>query len=81
METQSISELLDAGLTVTLIGMGTVFVLLGLLVAIVQAMSALSALIEAGGQGTAAAGHGGVDPETVGVISAAIARFRSQRKR
>jgi len=69
------SELLQAGLNVTAIGMGVVFVLLTLLVFIIRGMSALSSAFE-----------GPVEPspgtavlpqqELVGVISAAVAAYR-----
>ena len=77
------SELLQAGLNITAIGMGVVFVLLTLLVGIIRGMSALCARIEgpapaAGGASAAPAGAL-TNQELVGVISAAIAAYRHRR--
>lgn len=71
------APLLEAGLTVTLIGMGTVFALLTLLVGVVQLMSRLSRLLE----GEAAAPAPAVDPETLSAIGAAVKTFREKRRR
>jgi sodium pump decarboxylase gamma subunit len=72
---------LEAGLTVTLVGMSVVFVLLTLLVGVVQTMSHLSRLIE---RGAAAASAGAtptppIDEEVVGVIGAAIRMYRRRQ--
>lgn len=68
------SELIEAGLTVTLIGMSTVFVLLGMLVWIVQLMSRL------GPQAGDAAADEQIedDAELISVIGAAVRMFRSK---
>ena len=75
------SELIQAGLNVTVIGMGVVFVLLTLLVFIIQGMSALSRSIEGPGTPESDAPAAGRSPpphELVGVISAAIAAYRKR---
>lgn len=72
------SASLEAGLIVTLVGMGVVFVLLSSLVGIIHAMSRLSGLIE-GRAATAPAGApqpAAIDDEIVGVIGAAIRMYR-----
>jgi sodium pump decarboxylase gamma subunit len=82
-------ELLEAGLNLTAIGMGVVFVLLTLLVGIIRGMSALSRTLEAAFPvasasasapvpAAAASGSTG-QQELVGVISAAIAAHRRRR--
>ena len=76
------SELIQTGLNVTVIGMGVVFVLLTLLVFIIHGMSALSRFIEGPGTPTSdapAAGQPLSQNELVGVISAAIAAYRKRR--
>lgn len=65
-------ELLRAGLTVTLMGMGVVFMLLSLLVGVVHAMSRFAQAIEGMPSVPAA------DEEIVSVISAAVAAHRSR---
>jgi oxaloacetate decarboxylase (Na+ extruding) subunit gamma len=86
------SQLLEAGLNLTVIGMGVVFVLLTLLVYIIRVMSALSRFIE-GPQTAAAAAvppHAGAHAapagsvsgdELIGVIGAAVATHRKHRNR
>jgi sodium pump decarboxylase gamma subunit len=72
---------LEAGFTVTLVGMGVVFVLLTLLVGVIQSMSYLSRLID-GGMKPAPAGSAQapvMDEEIVGVISAAIRMYRRRQ--
>jgi len=79
-------QLLQAGLNVTAIGMGVVFVLLTLLVGIIRGMSALSRMLEAAFPAAAApagrAAPATANQELVGVITAAIAahRKRSQKR-
>jgi Na+-transporting methylmalonyl-CoA/oxaloacetate decarboxylase gamma subunit len=79
------AELLEAGLTLTLIGMGTVFVLLGVLVAAVHAVAVCCRLLEgAASAGTADAppDDGAADAEIAAVVSAAIEMFhRDQAQR
>ena len=72
-------ELVEAGVIVTAIGMGVVFILLSLLVGIIHAMSSLSRLIEGPALARAEAGQA-VDEELVGVIGAAISIYRSKRE-
>jgi sodium pump decarboxylase gamma subunit len=80
------SPLLEAGLNVTAIGLGVVFVLLTALVFIIRGMSAL-ALAIAGpvdAPQQAAAGSGAPteteDREIVGVISAAVTMHRQRHR-
>lgn len=63
--------LLEQGLTLMLVGMGTVFVFLTLLVAATTLMSALTARLS-----PAPAGESPVSDEEVAAISAAINRHR-----
>ena len=72
----STAQLIDAGLTITLIGMSVVFVLLTTLVGVVTAMSALCRRFapEDPPQGSAAA-----DGELIGIIAAAVNRYRRSR--
>jgi len=74
------SALLEAGFTITAIGMGVVFVLLTLMVFVIRAMSWLSNLLE-GDKPQAAALAGADDTELVSVISAAIRAHRARRQR
>jgi sodium pump decarboxylase gamma subunit len=72
---------LQDGFTVTLMGMGVVFVLLTLLVGVVQAMSRLCRLLEGEPAPTAAAGSPvAVEEEIVSAISVAIAAYRHKRR-
>jgi sodium pump decarboxylase gamma subunit len=83
------NELLQAGLNLTAIGMGVVFVLLTLLVGIIRGMSALSRTLEAAFPTASASTPASPPPtaairspgqqELVGVISAAIAAHRRRR--
>ena len=82
------SQLLQAGLNVTAIGMGVVFVLLTALVFIIRGMSALSRAIEGTlppapepVAGKAPAGPSGATPqqEIISVIGAAIAAPRKRK--
>jgi sodium pump decarboxylase gamma subunit len=77
-------QLLQAGLNVTAIGMGVVFVLLTLLVGIIRGMSALSRRLEAAFP-TATVSARPATPanpnqELVGIISAAVAAHRRKRR-
>lgn len=80
-------QLLQAGLNVTAIGMGVVFVLLTLLVGIIRGMSALSRILETAfpaASSVSAAGNASgpgtpSQQQLVGVISAAIAAHRRRR--
>jgi len=80
------SPLLQAGLNVTAIGMGVVFVLLTLMVFIIRAMSALALKIAgppAAPQTTAGAAPTSQTPqeqELVGVISAAVSMHRKRHQ-
>ncbi|MGD8340650.1 MAG: OadG family protein [Gammaproteobacteria bacterium] len=82
------SQLLQAGLNVTAIGMGVVFVLLTAMVFIIRGMSALSRAIEGRlpaspepAASVPAAGQTGPVPqqELVSVISAAIAAHKKRK--
>lgn len=78
------SPLLEAGLNVTAIGLGVVFVLLTALVFIIRGMSALALAIagpaEATGNGASGSGtaSSAEDQEIVGVISAAVSMHRQR---
>lgn len=71
------SELIKAGMEVTLIGMSTVFVLLGMLVWIVQLMSRLAPRTS---DQALPADSPAEDAELISVIGAAVRMFRSGRK-
>jgi sodium pump decarboxylase gamma subunit len=80
------ADLLQSGLLLMVVGMGTVFVLLGALVVAVRGVSLLSVrlgAVAAPSAGTPAprsrAAHEGVSAEIVGVISAAVALHRRKK--
>jgi sodium pump decarboxylase gamma subunit len=73
-----VSALIESGLTITVIGMGVVFILLTLLVWIIQAMSRFAAAIGGDLSPAPAAAPAG-DGETIAVISAAIDAYRRRR--
>ncbi len=81
----SISEMFVSGVELMLLGMGMVFMFLALLILVMQAMSAFAArFIEQPASGaleeSLPVGDGGLsDPRLIAVISAAIARYRTQR--
>lgn len=82
----SVPELLAVGFNVTLLGMGVVFALLGILVFVVQGMSRVAHALEGGppvSDAAAASAPSGfhADQELVSVISAAIHRYRRARRR
>jgi len=79
------SQLIQAGLNVTAIGMGVVFVLLTLLVWIIRGMSALAHAIggvpgQPAAPSTASSPSTHSDQQLVGVISAAIAAHRARHR-
>jgi len=74
---QSTAQLIDAGFTITLIGMSVVFVLLTALVGIINAMSALCRRFAPEAPRQAAAPDR--DDELVSVIAAAITQYRQRR--
>lgn len=81
-----VAELLRDGLTVTLLGMGVVFVLLGLLVLIVTGMSRLAHALEGATPpeaAPAAAPSGPVhaNQELISAITAAVHRYRRGHRR
>jgi sodium pump decarboxylase gamma subunit len=72
------TDLLEAGFTVTLVGMSVVFVLLTLLVGIIQGMSYLAGLVtEAEPAAPPPAAPATADHELVSIISAAIRTYRA----
>jgi sodium pump decarboxylase gamma subunit len=79
-----VGELIESGLTITAIGMGVVFVLLTALVGIIQAMSALAAILQPQtpvvAPGAAPAGAPS-DDEVIPVIAAAIAAYRGRHRK
>ena len=76
---ENTTELLSAGLEVTLIGMSVVFVLLSILVGVVHAMSAFSRLFA--GSTLDDALDLIIDDETISVIGAAITQHRRAERR
>jgi oxaloacetate decarboxylase gamma subunit len=78
----SVSELLAAGLEVTILGMVTVFVLLGLMIFVVRGMSRLANLVEGEAPSTDQARAAptvtaaAADQELIAAITAAIHRYR-----
>jgi sodium pump decarboxylase gamma subunit len=76
------SELFEAGLGITAIGMGVVFVLLTLLIGIIKGMSAISRRIEDSSreQTPNAASGSSVEDEIISVIGAAITAYRNRRR-
>lgn len=81
------TELIEAGLIVTVIGMGVVFVLLTLLVGIINAMSRLSAWIEGPPPTPAApAGYAGAasgdeaERDLASIVTAAVAKYRRGKR-
>ena len=80
-----LNELMLDGVNLMLLGMGTVFVFLGVLVAAMYAMSALAARLSVEPRVTppqtvAPAPPKSGDEEVVAVISAAISRYRSRHR-
>lgn len=77
------AELLEAGLSLTLVGMSVVFVLLTVLVGAVHLMSRLCRMIEgapsAAAEPAPAAGESEPDTEIVSVVTAAVSLFRRNR--
>jgi sodium pump decarboxylase gamma subunit len=73
---ESTAQLIDAGITVTLIGMSVVFVLLTALVGIISAMSWLCSRIA---PATTPAAAPDPDDEIVSVIAAGITQYRRSR--
>jgi sodium pump decarboxylase gamma subunit len=74
---ESTAELLDAGLTITFIGMSVVFVLLTTLVGVISAMSALCRRFAPEAPPVRAATG---DDELISVITAAINHYRRRRE-
>lgn len=85
------SDVFQAGINVTLIGLGVAFVLLTVLIFVVHAMSAVATLIEAGRRQVAAAPATAtaspplpepqsVEPAIAGVVAAAVRMYRTRRR-
>jgi sodium pump decarboxylase gamma subunit len=70
----SVTQLIDSGIEITLIGMTVVFALLAALVFIIQGMSAFCRLIV--GTEPATVAPQTIDDELLGVIAAAIRHYR-----
>lgn len=73
---ESTTQLIEAGLTITFIGMTVVFILLTTLVGVVTAMSALCRRFAPETPPVSAVTE---DDELIGVIAAAINRYRRSR--
>ena len=73
---ESTAQLIDAGLTITLIGMSVVFILLTTLVGVVTAMSALCRRFFPEAPPVERVSE---DDELIGVITAAINHYRRGR--
>lgn len=71
---------MQAGLTVTVMGMGVVFVLLTLLVYVVQGMSKLCRLIEGAPPVAPSAAAPSSEEEVISAIGAAISTYRRRHK-
>lgn len=80
----STTEQLIAGLELTLAGMVTVFLLLAFMVVLINGMSKLAHRIQPYALPNRAAGHGArdgdLDPKLVSAISAAVHRYRQNRR-
>ncbi len=89
------SDVFQAGVNVTLIGLGVAFVLLTVLIFVVHAMSAVARLIEAERPQLAAAAAPAtatatakpplaepqsVEPHIAGVVAAAVRMYRTRRR-
>lgn len=74
-------EELQAGLVVTLMGLGVVFVLLTLLVYVVQGMSRLCRAIEGAQTPASSAPAPSAEEEVVSAIGAAVSVYRRRHKR
>jgi len=90
------SDVFQAGVNVTLIGLGVAFVLLTVLIFVVHAMSAVARLIEAERPQLAAAAAAAapatatvkpplaepqsVEPHIAGVVAAAVRMYRTRRR-
>ncbi len=76
------SELFEAGLTVTMIGMIVVFVLLTMLVGVVNVMSRISRFVTGDGRSASTVDYApSAEQEIVSVISAAIRMYRRKRNK
>ena len=80
------AEALETGLTLMATGMGTVFVLLAVLVAVVRGVSALSRRLDGASKARTMPSTESViapatDAEIIPIVSAAIAAFRRDRHR
>ena len=76
------SELFEAGLTVTVIGMSVVFVLLTMLVGVVYAMSRISRFVSGDDRSASTVDYApSAEQEIVSVISAAIRMYRRKRNK
>lgn len=71
---------MQAGFTVTLMGMGVVFVLLTLLIYVVQGMSKLCRMIEGAPPAPTTSDAPAVEEEIVSVIGAAVSAYRRRHK-
>lgn len=73
-------EQLQAGFTLTLMGMGVVFVLLTLLIYVVQGMSKLCRMIEGTPPTATTGGTPAVEEEIVSAIGAAVSTYRRRHR-
>ncbi|MEO1884495.1 MAG: OadG family transporter subunit [Methylococcales bacterium] len=75
----NISELLEQGVNLMLLGMGMVFFILGLLVVVIKGVSALILKYEpAAEQQVSPSGSNRINDDIVAAITIAVERFRSK---
>ena len=74
----NISELLDQGINLMMLGMGMVFFILSLLIVVIKATSALILKYEPAVEPTKKTASNQIDENIVAAISIAVDRFRSK---
>jgi len=74
----NISELLEQGVNLMLLGMGMVFFILGLLVIVIKAVSALILRYEPAVEPSSPAASAKINDDVLEAITIAVQRFRSK---